>query len=328
MISIVCPVHNEEAAIVPFHDRLTKVIDALDSYEFEIIFTNNRSTDSTMAKILELRKRDPRVQLLTFSRNYGYQYSIYAGLKQASGAAMLIIDVDCEDPPEMISEFVREWENGFDIVYGERDKRVEPALVTLCRKIFYRLNRVVSDSDIILDMAEFALITAEVRDAVVASSSTYPFVRAEIAHYGFERKGIRYDRQARLIGQSHYNLIGMTKFAIGGILSSTTFPLRVTMYLLPFVLLWTALCWVGSAVFDSRHAFEALVAVDLAYLATAVAFASLYIARTYRNITARPLVVVDWTRSATNRPREESCAEARRDLKEHRKAACIIIRAR
>src|SRR5258708_18473099 len=114
-------------------------------------------------------------------------------------------------------------------------------------------------------MAEFALISADVRDAVVSSANTYPFLRAEIAHYGLSRKGIRYDRQPRVAGKTHYNVVGMTKFAIGGILSSTTLPLRLAMYLVPAVLVTTIACLVGSLVFDIHAAFEIMVAVNLSY---------------------------------------------------------------
>jgi glycosyltransferase involved in cell wall biosynthesis len=311
-VSIVCPVHNEEDAIDPFYDRLRRVLERIDGYEFEIIFTNNRSTDGTLEKILALRAKDARVQVLTFSRDYGYEYSVLAGLKQAAGDAMVVIDVDCEDPPELIADFIREWKDGSDIVYGERARRQESMLLTLARKIFYRLNRLIADSDIIVDMAEFALITADVRDAVASSANTFPFVRAEIAHYGFRRKGIRYDREARRVGQSHYNVRRMTQFAIAGILSSTTFPLRMAMYLLPIVVLATAGCLVGSIFFAMPHALEGMVAVNLTYLAVVAAFLSLYLARAYRNITARPVIVVDWSRSATNHERDESPNAVRR----------------
>ncbi len=305
LVSIVCPVHNEEDGIDPFYERLTKVLGELEGYEFELVFTNNRSTDATLDRILALREKDPRVQVLTFSRDYGYEYSVLAGLKQASGKAMIVIDVDLEDPPELIRRFIDEWRRGSDIVYGERDRRQESLFLTLCRKIFYRLNRLVADSDIILDMAEFALISSDVRDAVAASASTFPFVRAEIAHYGFRRTGIRYDRERRRVGRTHYGFVRMTKFAIGGILSSTTFPLRMAMYLLPAVLIWNA-AWLAASVCGIPHAIEAMIAGSLSYLATAAAFSSLYLARAYRNITGRPIVVVDWALSATNRPREES----------------------
>lgn len=306
LVSIICPVFNEESTIELFYERLTGVLrDVAERYRFELIFANNASTDGTEDKVRKLREANPAVQLLTLSRNYGYQYNVLAGLRQASGAAILVIDVDCEDPPELIPRFLDGWEEGHDVVYGERDRRQEPLSVTLMRKLFYRLNKRVADSDIILDMAEFFLITAPVRDAVTATRNTFPFLRAEVAHYGFRRLGIRYNRQQRIAGETHYNLWGMVVFAVAGILSSTTLPLRLPLFLLPVLLLANTMLLAAewSGVFP--RGFQLLVALDFLFLASVLAFSSLYVSRIYRNIIARPLAV-DWARSATNLPPERS----------------------
>ncbi len=306
-VSIISPVYNEEETVVPFYQRLTAALAPLrDRYDFEIIFSNNRSSDRTAERVLELRRDDPSVQLLTLSRNFGYQHSMVAGLRQAGGDAICVIDVDCEDPPEMIPAFIRHWESGYDVVYGERDRRAEPFLLTWMRKLFYRVNKMIADSDILLDMAEFCLMSADVRDAVAANASTFPFVRAEIAHYGFHRLGIRYDRQRRIGGRSHYNLYGMWRFAVAGILSSTTVPLRVPLYLLPPLFVLNGLGFWSEVTGRWRWGFELLVMADLLYLATGFAFLALYTARNYRNVVARPVAVVDWRRSALNTPRERS----------------------
>jgi len=301
LVSIICPVFNEAPSIELFYDRLVGVLGPLrERYDFEIIFSNNRSTDETRERVLELRERDPAVQLITLSRNFGYQYSVFLGLRQASGDAMLVIDVDCEDPPELIPRFLGGWEEGHDIVYGERGKREEPAPVTWMRKLFYRLNKSVADSDIILDMAEFALITRAVRDAVVSTRSTFPFVRAEIAHWGFERKAIPYDRERRLAGQTHYNLWGMTRFAIAGILSSTTAPLRALLYMLPFTALANIALLALEVTGTWSWGFKTLVTLDLLYLHGATAVLALYLSRTYRNVEARPIALIDWRQSAAD----------------------------
>lgn len=306
-ISIVSPVYNEEQTVRPFYERLRAALAPLSGrYEFEIIFTNNRSSDGTAERVLELRAQDPRVQLLTLSRNFGYQQSMLAGLRQASGEAICLIDVDGEDPPEMLAEFIRHWEEGYDIVYGVRDRRAEPLPITWMRKIFYRVNRMIADSDILVDVAEFSLFSADVRDAVASGVSTFPFLRAEIAHYGFKRLGIRYNRQPRLAGKSHFNLYGMARFAIAGILSSTTVPLRIALYLLPPLFLLNALGFWLEVSGRWRWGFEMLVTADLLYLSTVLAIVALYTARNYRNVIARPLAVVDWRLSALNLPREQS----------------------
>ena len=307
LVSIISPVYNEEDAVEPFYQRLLAVLERhAAEYDFEILFSNNRSTDQTADRVLALRQRDPRVQLLTLSRNYGYQNSMVAGLRQASGEAVILIDVDCEDPPEMITTFLEGWREGYDVVFGVRDRRQEALWITWLRKIFYRVNKLIADSDIIVDMAEFCLMTAVVRDAVLSAMSTYPFLRAEIAHYGFHRKGIRYNRQKRMTGQSHFNLYGMTRFAIAGILSSTTVPLRLSLYLLPVLFVVNALLLGLEIAGIWPWGFETLVCLDLLYLSTALAFLALYQARNYRNVIARPLAVVDWRSSATNVPPQRS----------------------
>ena len=306
-VSIVTPVYNEAVALPIFYERLAKVLATLeDRYRFEILFSDNRSTDATADQVRELRSRDPRVQLLALSRNYGYQASMVAGMRQASGDAIIFIDVDCEDPPEMIPLFLDGWEGGNDIVYGIRERRHEPPHVTLARKLFYRVNKMIADSDILVDVAEFCLMSAEVRDAVSSGLSTFPFIRAEVAHYGFQRMGVHYDRQPRVGGKSHYSPYGMVRFAIAGILTSTTVPLRLSLYGLPLLFLVNGLLLWLSATGGWGMAFEALVALDLLYIATSLAIVALYTGRNYRNVVGRPIAVVDFKRSALDLPPERS----------------------
>ena len=307
LVSIVTPVFNEQATLPVFYERLARALaPSTAEFDFEFLFSDNASTDATREKVLELRARDPRVQLLALSRNYGYQASMVAGMRQASGDAIAFVDVDCEDPPEMLPRFLEAWKEGYDLVYGIRERRHEPPHVTFMRRVFYRLNRSIADSDILVDVAEFCLMTDQVRDAVASGLSTFPFIRAEVAHYGFRRKGIPYDREARVGGSSHFNLYGLTRFAIAGILTSTTVPLRLSLYGLPtLALLNVALLWL-EATGRWSMAFETLVAVDLFYIATALAFVAIYTGRNYRNVVGRPIAVVDFRRSALNLPPEDS----------------------
>jgi dolichol-phosphate mannosyltransferase len=233
------------------------------------------------------------------SKNVGYQASVQTGLRRAAGDAIVVIDVDCEDPPELIPVFVEEWRRGADIVYGERQNRPEPGWLTGLRRLFYRLNRLIADSDIILDMAEFCLMTSAVRDAVLDNRSTFPFVRGDVAAAGFARTGIPYDRGPRIAGESHYSLSRMTVFAVAGILSSTTFPLRAALYVLA-VVLPANITWFVARVFGIETDFQTVVVLDLLYLCTFLAFACLYLARTYRNGIGRPIAIIDWRASATD----------------------------
>jgi dolichol-phosphate mannosyltransferase len=307
LVSVVTPVYNEAATVGVFHERLTKALAPFaERYRFEFLLSDNASTDDTAARVAALRARDPRVQLLALSRNYGYQASMVAGMRQASGDAIIFIDADCEDPPELLPRFLEEWEQGHDIVYGIRVRRSEPLHLTLARRLFYRINRMIADSDILVDVAEFCLMSADVRDAVAAGLSTFPFIRAEVAHYGFRRKGIPYDRQPRVGGRSHFNFYGMLRFAIAGILTSTTVPLRLGLYGLPTLALANALCLWLEATGRWRMAFETLVSLDLLYIATALAFVALYTGRNYRNVVGRPIAVVDFRRSLLDLPPERS----------------------
>lgn len=300
LLSVVCPVHNEEACVQPFYDRLVAAVGTLgDLVDLEILFMNNRSTDGTAAAVRRLREADCRVQLLTLSRNVGYEASLQTGLGYARGSAIVIIDVDCEDPPELIPVFVEHWRRGSDLVYGERRRRLEPRWLTWMRRFFYRLNRSIADSDIVLDMAEFCLMSQAVRDAALDNRSTFPFVRSELAAAGFSRTAVPYDRGPRIAGQSHYSLASMTVFAIAGILSSTTLPLRAALYALVFVLPIN-LGWLMSAMFGAGEGFEVVVVLDLLYICTSLAFACLYLARTYRNGIGRPIGVIDWRQSAAD----------------------------
>jgi len=301
LISVVCPVFNEEQAIPIFYKRLRDAVLGLqEQYEFEILFTDNCSTDTTRETIGKIRAKDPEIELISLSRNFGYQASLQAGLTYAAGAAIIIIDVDCEDPPEMIPEFVRKWEAGFDVVYGIRWDRPDIWPLKTARNLFYRVLHAVADMDIILYMAEFSLLSAHVRDATLNPANSFPFLRSEIGYAGFERCGIRYTRERRVAGTTHYNILRMIKFAGAGILTASTFALRVPLYVLPFVVLANVilLAWTTKG---SDFGFHSLVALDLVYLMTLVTFLGLYVARVYKNGIGRPNFHVNLRRSLLTR---------------------------
>jgi polyisoprenyl-phosphate glycosyltransferase len=298
LISIVCPIYNEEDSIIIFYNRLIGTISQLEEkYNFELIFTNNSSSDKSIEIIKDICDNDNKVNLLTFSRNIGYQKSMLAGIHHSYGDALICIDVDCEDPPEMIKVFLEYWEEGFDVVYGERDKRKEPKIIELFRKLFYRLINAISDNETIIDMAEFALFSKRVKEIIIANRSTFPFIRNEIAYSGFKRKGIRYNRSARSTGKTHYNLITMTKFAIAGILTSSTFPLRFTMYL-SIPILMINIVYLFLYLFNlSTNLLELIILLDAILLVFAVSFISIYVSRIYQDIAGRPIFIIDWKNS-------------------------------
>jgi len=271
-------------------------------YDFELVFTNNRSTDKTLALITSLREKDKTVQVLTMSRNYGYQSSVQAGMLYASGDGIIVIDVDCEDPPELISKFIEKWEEGYDIVYGLRGDRPEWWVIKKARNVFYHTLRLIADSDIVLYMAEFAIISAHVRDKIVDNKNTFPFLRAEIGYVGFSRFGVPYDRQPRVVGQTHYNLLTMVSFGVAGILTSSTFLMRFFVYLLPFFILFNAVFLLAEIFYmESVMLFKTLVVMDLVYIISLLTIQGIYAARIYKNGIGRPIFIIDWKKSHVNK---------------------------
>lgn len=292
-LTIICPVYNEEKVVPLFFERALLVIKELSArYQVDLLFLNNASTDGTYQAIEKLRQEHAFVYVITLSSNVGYQRSLECGLRNAKGDVITFIDVDCEDPPEMILEFVKYYEQGYDLVYGERVDREEIRLIKMLRKLFYHIVHRVADEDIILYMAEFSLITAEVRDAIVADHNSFPFIRSSIARVGFHRIGIPYKRHRRIAGETHYNLLGMMIFAVAGILSSSTLPLRVPIYLLPFWLLLTAMLGAAQIATGNPWFLLANALSTCAYLGGTAAFTALYVARTYKNGLGRPNYVI------------------------------------
>lgn len=292
-LTVICPVFNEERTVPLFFQRVQRVREALAlEYQVDILFCNNASTDGTLAAIDEIRKNHADVFVITLSRNVGYQRSIECGLRNAKGDLFVIIDVDCEDPPEMIPTFAAKYREGYDVVYGERVDREEAGWIKSLRKVFYRVLRWAADQDIILDMAEFCLMTAEVRDAIAQDRTSFPFIRASIGRVGFRIVGIPYKRAARIAGETHYNLVGLTIFAIAGILSSSTILLRLPIYWLPF---WSAAV-IGLAVAiawsPQPWMYPTLLALIALYIGATAAFLAVYVARIYNNTLARPNFII------------------------------------
>jgi len=291
-LAIIVPVHNELGNISPFYERTRAVLESLRPVSWQIVFVNDGSDDGSLERICEVRARDDRVKVITLSRDFGYHAVLLAGLSMVTADRYAMIDVDCEDPPELLRDFHAAMEGGADVAYGIRSNRVEPRLVTFFRRLFYYINKEIADSDTVLWMAEFAMISRQVRDAIIAPHTTYVFLRAELGYVGFVRVGVPYVRGVRTSGKSHYNFFNMTRFAVAGFLASSTFPLRVVLYiavviglLFPLV---AALAGLGAA------GIAALAAVATFYFALlALSTIALYLARTYKNGVARPVFVVD-----------------------------------
>jgi glycosyltransferase involved in cell wall biosynthesis len=306
LVTIVCPVFNEEKSIELFYKRLCAAMASVEAkVGYELLFINNRSTDRTLPIVKGLSEQDPRVHFLTLSRNFGYQASITAGMRHAKGDCVVNIDVDCEDPPEMIPRFIDKWLAGADIAYGIRHKREEFVLMHLARKLFYRVTRGLADHEIILDMAEFFLVDKRVRDYALSSRSTFPFVRSQVGYVGFKREGIRYKRERRIAGETHYNILGAIRFGVAGILSSSTLILRMLAYvgliLAPIDVAAAVVLAIGTPEIPAARLPRYLGAIGLlhaGWLVLGVGVLGLYLARLYKDNVGLPLYIVDERNSA------------------------------
>ncbi len=291
-LHVIVPARNERLNVPYFYGRARQALDSIPGLEWNIVFINNASEDGTLEQMLELRAADPRVKIITLSRNFGYHAALMAGLSSVESDYYAMVDVDCEDPPELLVDFNNAIVNGAQLVYGERSNRDEPWLITFGRRLFYLANRGVADSEIVMWMGEFSMFTRQVRDALLASKTTFVSLRAEMGYVGFARVGIPYLRAKRKYGETHYNLWRMTVYAVASILSGSTFPLRLVLYLgaavalaFPLAVRLFALTSVGTGV--------AAAVTALYFLLICLPLMSLYLARTYKNVVLRPVFVVD-----------------------------------
>jgi polyisoprenyl-phosphate glycosyltransferase len=292
-LAILCPVYNEEQTIPLFFYRILPVLEQIrDSYAAEVYFIDNGCSDGSLDVIHKLHQEWGNVYAIVLSRNFGYQCALETGLRIAEADLYVMIDVDCEDPPEMLAEFLPHHEAGYDIVYGERLDRMENAIIKELRRLFYKLTRAVADDNFVLDMAEFCLITAEVRSAILQESNSFPFLRASIGRAGFRRKNVPYKRQKRIAGETHYNLVGMTLFAVAGILSASTLALRIPAYLFPFWLLLLSAVAIHAIVAPGAQDIPLLLWLGFTFASYCLTAIGLYTARIYKNGMNRPNAIV------------------------------------
>tara|TARA_B100000900_G_scaffold156707_1_gene133226 strand:+ start:4055 stop:4957 length:903 start_codon:yes stop_codon:yes gene_type:complete len=294
-ICVICPVFNEEKTIDHFYKEFLKFTKKIKDFKITLLFSNNASVDKSLEKIVKLNTKDRNVRYITLSRNFGYQNSILASLSAIEADAYIIIDCDCEDPPSLIPEFISGFREGHDLVYGKRDRREESKFITFLRKIFYRVTYFCADNEFIIDMAEFSLISKRIRDVVIDNNTNFPFIRSEFAYAGFSRKEITYNRQKRSYGNSNYNLFGMTKFAVAGFLTTTTFPLRLIFYF--FLIVNCLNLYYLMFVSDHNVFFNIIVFINLLFISLSLSILGMYIARIYNNSLSRKNFIVDYKKS-------------------------------
>lgn len=230
-ITVIVPCFNEEVVLPETSRRLTASLEQIGC-AFEIIFVDDGSQDNTPRVLTGLHAGDPRVRIVRLSRNFGHQIAISAGLEYARGSAVVLIDADLQDPPEIIGEMIELWHQGNDVVYGTRSQREgETAFKTLTAKWFYRFINRLSEIEIPLDSGDFRLLDRKVVDALVAMPERDRFVRGMVSWTGFKQASLPYERAARHAGDSKYTLLRMARFAADGILSFSIAPLRLATVL-------------------------------------------------------------------------------------------------
>lgn len=235
-LSVIVPVFNEEENIPHMYKRLKTVCEQAVGEAYEFIFVSDGSKDNSEAILLELAASDVHVRYVFFSRNFGHQQAISAGLDLALGEYTVIIDGDLQDPPELIPDLLAKAREGFEVVYARRAVRKgEPVLRKSLIYIFYRILRVVTQIDIPVDTGDFRLIHRKVRNVVVKMSEKNKFLRGQIAWVGFRQTYVEYDRDPRLHGVTGYPLSKLIKLALTGITSFSDLPLRVATFLGFFV---------------------------------------------------------------------------------------------
>jgi polyisoprenyl-phosphate glycosyltransferase len=228
VLSVVIPARDEEENIVPIYSRLAAVLDTLDE-EWEIIFSVDPSTDLTEEVVGELCEQDKRVRMLRFSRRFGQPMAILAGMEASSGDAVVVIDCDMQDPPELIPELVRRWRDGFDVVYAQRRSRDgETFFKRIVAALGYRALSRIAEVEIPPNTGEFRLMSRRVVDSVCALQESHGFLRGLVGLVGFRQTGVLYDREARSAGSSKYNrFLGSVVIGLNGIVGFSRYPLQV-----------------------------------------------------------------------------------------------------
>ncbi|MBC7425895.1 MAG: glycosyltransferase family 2 protein [Bacteroidia bacterium] len=232
LISVIVPCYNEEEVFETSYKRLTEVLTSLYRYDYELIFVNDGSKDKTIELLKNAVLNDPKVKAINFSRNFGHQIAITAGLDNCKGDAAIVIDADLQDPPKAIIEMVEKWEQGFDVVYGKRRERAgESTFKLVTAKWFYRFINRLSDVDIPLDTGDFRLMDRKALDQFLSMRELYRFVRGMVAWVGFNQTFVEYDRDVRFAGTTKYPLKKMLNLASDAILSFSNVPLKIASFL-------------------------------------------------------------------------------------------------
>lgn len=227
-ISVVIPMYNEEEVVMTSYLKIKKVLEELKQYDYEIIFIDDGSKDGTFNLLEEIAQENKKIKILSFSRNFGHQVAVTAGIRYVTGDAVIIMDADLQDPPELLPEMIALWEEGNEVIYGQRKLRKgESAFKLLTAKMFYNTLNVLSDVEIPKDTGDFRLVDRKVIDVINLMPEHNKFLRGLFSWVGFKQKAYLYERQERKAGKTKYPFRKMWKLASDGIISFSTKPLKI-----------------------------------------------------------------------------------------------------
>jgi dolichol-phosphate mannosyltransferase len=305
LVTISIPVYNEEGNVAALLGRLRGLAEThRTAYEFEFLFTDNASEDRTYEMLMEAARADPRIRVLRFSRNFGFQRSILTNYLNARGDAVVQIDADLQDPPELISQFLEMWEKGYLVVYGIRRRRVESRAMEWSRKLYYRVVDQLSEVSVPPDAGDFRLIDRRIVEHLRTLKDQNPYLRGVIAALGYPQTGVAYDRTARVAGESKFGFFKLAKLGLDGITSQSTKPLNyITVFGFGLCLLTLGMAGVYLLLwlFNINAApagFTTLVLIQL--FATGINAAMLgilgeYIGRIFDNVRGHPFTIIERT---------------------------------
>lgn len=303
-ISVIVPVYNEELVIEESYRRITEVIKKAGE-PYEIIFINDGSRDKTLEIISGLCESDESVKLINFSRNFGHQPAITAGMDYSSGDAVIIIDADLQDPPEVMLSMIAEWKAGYDVIYGKRLKRQgETAFKKLTAKAYYRLLKNMTSVDIPTDTGDFRLMDRKVVEALMILPERNRYVRGLVSWVGFKQKPVEYVREERFAGETKYPLKKMIKLALDGVTAFSYKPLKLAtsigfiMSLASFVYLVVIICqrlFTANTV-EGWASTIAVVLFSQGIVLMMLGIIGEYIGRIFDEIKGRPIYIVRETK--------------------------------
>jgi dolichol-phosphate mannosyltransferase len=309
VISVVIPVHNEEEVFPQLLHRLRAAAAGWND-DYELLFVDDGSSDRSLALMIDAAREDPRVRIVKLSRNFGHQAAISAGLEQARGDAVAVIDGDLQDPPEELARFLAKWREGYEVVYGIRRGRKEGLLLRGAYALFYRMLHVVSDIEIPVDAGDFAVMDRKVVDALrFRFPEQIRFIRGLRAYAGFRQIGLEYERHQRAGGQPSYNVASLFKLAVDGFFGFSMVPLRLASIFgfciaIPTFLLGAYLLvnrTTGLILFGypkKTMPGVATLAVGLFFLSGLIliilGIMGEYLGRIYLEVKRRPLYIVDY----------------------------------